>query len=587
MSFSYQIKSSSVPLNIDSPLPLTKTHVPCKRLGCIQIAKGLLAALVVGAVLTGCGGSSSSSSSAPPQYKVSAALSNVATSGLKLHLDASGEFQNIDVKSGQTSISLDSLSEGKTYTVSVIQHPEGQHCSIQNARGTMSKVDVSNIAVTCETLQTYKLSAKVANLVGSGLQLQLASPNAGVNRDPEALSITPNGNSSTDASFSTALPTGSIYSVSIARQPDGQNCSVTHSYGKIGKADVSDVFVTCTNLPANTYKVSVAIHKDSFLPLSDLKLQLNGGNDLTPQLGLNTSSTVTFASSLNAGNFYELTISKKPQDFTCNFTDIQSETIMGTVGSTDVSATIACKRNLPPTVPYTVSALVQGLTGTGLQLQLVSMDGFKKPELSPEVTPDTTNPTAPSTKVTFTTALYSGNLYEVSVAQQPLGQDCQPTHNHHGRVRNANVSDIVFTCTNLPANTYTVNASVSKDSFKELTGLVLELHDTSSTQVLLGTKSISMGLTPSTQVSFTPPVNAGNYSVVISQQPSTGQICKPASSHVTINNADANVEIECATPTYTVEAKVSGLTTLTTATHLVLKLESPSGTEFLPVTANQ
>ena len=149
------MKSSSVPLNIDSPLPLTKTHVPCKRLGCIQIAKGLLAALVVGAVLTGCGGSSSSSSSAPPQYKVSAALSNVATSGLKLHLDASGEFRNIDVRNRcRPSISLSSLSEGRTYAVSVIQHPEGQHCSIQNARGTMSgEFDVSNIAVTCETLQ--------------------------------------------------------------------------------------------------------------------------------------------------------------------------------------------------------------------------------------------------------------------------------------------------------------------------------------------------------------------------------------------------------------------------------------------------
>ena len=142
------------------------------------------------------------------------------------------------------------------------------------------------------------------------------------------------------------------------------------------------------------------------------------------------------------------------------------------------------------------------------------------------------------------------------------------------------MSDIAFTCT--PANTK-VNVNVSKDSFKALNGLTLTLQDASHA-VVDTLSGISIGVNPSTQASFTQPVNAGSYSVVITQQPSTGQTCTPVSGRVTISNAGANVAIECTTPAYTVSSSVSGLTTA--ATKLALKLESPSGTEFLPVTAN-
>ena len=278
MSLFSCINNSSTQIGISSQsrLELTTIDSSFKRRERFQLAKGLLAAFAVGLVLTGCGGGGGGGSStpAPLEHKVSASVSNLAASGLKLHLDAAGKFQDVDVKSDQTQVDFDSLAEGKAYAVSVIQNPVGQQCSIQNARGTVGTADVSNIAITCETLQSYKVSANVSSLVGSGLQLQLASPDAGVNRDAETLTVTSSG----VAGFSTALPTGSTYSVSIARQPEGQNCSIAKSYGKIGKADVSDVDIACTTLPANTYKVSVGVHKDSFLPLPDLELQLSSAD---------------------------------------------------------------------------------------------------------------------------------------------------------------------------------------------------------------------------------------------------------------------------------------------------------------------
>ena len=150
----------------------------------------------------------------------------------------------------------------------------------------------------------------------------------------------------------------------------------------------------------------------------------------------NPSTAATFTKALDNGSAYSITVSKSPQDYTCAFKGDST----GTVKSADVSGTLECTRNALPKTPRTVSAKVNGLTGAGLQLKLVSIDGFKNPELTAavipaevipaevipdEVTPDTSVPTK---EVTFTTTLYTGNLYEVSVAQQPDGQNCQPTN---------------------------------------------------------------------------------------------------------------------------------------------------------------
>lgn len=46
-------------------------------------------------------------------------------------------------------------------------------------------------------------------------------------------------------SFSTELPDGASYNITIAFQPDYQTCTVTNGFGKVASAPVTDPLVTC------------------------------------------------------------------------------------------------------------------------------------------------------------------------------------------------------------------------------------------------------------------------------------------------------------------------------------------------------
>jgi hypothetical protein len=54
--------------------------------------------------------------------------------------------------------------------------------------------------------------------------------------------------------FPTAIASGTAYDVTVATQPDGpaQNCVVTHGSGTLGNANVSNIEIACTNVPALT-----------------------------------------------------------------------------------------------------------------------------------------------------------------------------------------------------------------------------------------------------------------------------------------------------------------------------------------------
>ena len=63
------------------------------------------------------------------------------------------------------------------------------------------------------------------------------------------LSLSANGS----FAFTTALTSGTAYSVTILTQPAGQTCSVSNGSGTIGSANVTNVSVSCAALPATTY----------------------------------------------------------------------------------------------------------------------------------------------------------------------------------------------------------------------------------------------------------------------------------------------------------------------------------------------
>jgi hypothetical protein len=87
------------------------------------------------------------------------------------------------------------------------------------------------------TAVTVKVGGTVAGLSGS-----LVLRNNGV----DDLSLGADGL----FTFATALATGAAYAVTVATQPSGQTCSVTHGTGTTGSTDITDVAIACSNTAA-------------------------------------------------------------------------------------------------------------------------------------------------------------------------------------------------------------------------------------------------------------------------------------------------------------------------------------------------
>ena len=84
---------------------------------------------------------------------------------------------------------------------------------------------------------TYSIGGNISGLVGSvGLQLDGTNPTS---TQTQTFSTSP-------FTFSTTLPAGSDWTVSVATQPTGQNCVVTNGSGSNLSANVGTVQVTCT-----------------------------------------------------------------------------------------------------------------------------------------------------------------------------------------------------------------------------------------------------------------------------------------------------------------------------------------------------
>ena len=335
----------------------------------------------------------------------------------------------------------------------------------------------------------YTISAAVAGLTGSGLVLQ---DNGGSN-----LSVPSNGT----YTFSTEIPAGGSYDVTVLTQPSDQTCTVAKHKGTAN----SNVTVTVTCVA--TYSISAAVSGLTGTK-QGLALKNNGEDKLT----ISGNGTFTFSSRYKAGKTYDVTVSTQPAGETCT---VANPT--GTLES-DVTVTVTCAA---PT--YTISASVTGLTGTGLVLQDNGASNLSIPS---------------NGTYTFSTKINAGGTYDVTVLTQPTGQTCTVT-NPTGTA-NSNVT-VTVTCV---AITYTISASVTG-----LTGTGLVLQDNGGSNLSIPSNGT---------YTFSTQINAGGtYDVTVLTQP-TGQTCTVPSPSGTANS-NVTVPVTC-TANYTISAAVSGLT---------------------------
>ena len=196
----------------------------------------------------------------------------------------------------------------------------------------------------------------------------------------------------------------------------------------------------------------------------------------------------------------------------------------GTASADVTNVQVACS-NLPPTT-YTIGGTVSGLAGTGLVLQ---DNGGNNLAVSA------------SGSFTFSTAVASGAAYSVTVLTQPTGQSC--TVASGSGTASANVTNVQVTCA---TTTYTIGGTISG-----LTASGLVLAD--------GSQTVSPA-SGATSFAFPTTVASGSsYAVTVKTQPS-GETCSVTNGSGTASANVSNVQITCATTTYTIGGTVSGLT---------------------------
>ena len=349
----------------------------------------------------------------------------------------------------------------------------------------------------------FSVGGNVSGLSGSGLVLQ--------NNGGDDLPIGADG----AFTFSTAVNDGSGFAVTVLTQPSApsQTCSVSNGVGTVNGADVTDIQITCT---INTFTIGGNV---SGLSGSGLVLQNNGGDDLP----ITADGSFTFATPLNDGSTYSVTVATQPTgpNQTCSVVNA-SGTVSG-ANVTDVQITCI-------TDQFTVGGTVSGLVGDGLELQNNAGNDL---------------PIAANGPFTFP-AQNDGTTYTVTVANQPTApsQTCSVI-NGAGTVSGADITDVQITCV---TDTFSIGGMVSGLGG---TGLVLQNNG-----------SDDLPIAADGAFTFAAELDDGSaYSVTVATQPtSPNQTCSVSNGDDTLSGADVvDVQIDCVTDTFIIGGTVSGL----------------------------
>jgi hypothetical protein len=270
-----------------------------------------------------------------------------------------------------------------------------------------------------------------------------------------------------------------------------------------------------------------------------LVLQNNGADNLT----VSSNGAFSFATTLDAGSAYNVTILTQPSS-PPQFCSLANAG--GTATANVTTVTVTCSSGI-----FSVGGSVSGLAGGGLVLRNNGGDDL---------------PIASNGSFTFATELASGAPYEVTVAAQPTqpSQVCTVA-DAAGTVGRERVRTVRVTCA---TNTHTVRGSVSG-----LQGSGLVLRNNGGDDIELGGNG-----------NFTFPkqlATGADYNVTVRTQPSNPtQACTVANGAGKIADRDVdNVVVTCTTSEFTIGGTVAGLA----GTGLVL---ANNGGDLLPISAN-
>jgi 6-phosphogluconolactonase (cycloisomerase 2 family) len=170
--------------------------------------------------------------------------------------------------------------------------------------------------------------------------------------------------------------------------------------------------------PAPTYTVSATV---TGLAGSGLTLLDNGGDSKA----VTANGSVTFATALTSAMTYAVTVGTQPTTPSQTCTVTNGSGSVTTANITNVAVNCAVNK-------FTIGGTVNGLSGSGLQLQNNAGDTLSVTQ---------------NGSFTFATSISSGANYAISVAASPVNpiQLCTPT-NGAGIVGSANVTNVTLDC---------------------------------------------------------------------------------------------------------------------------------------------
>lgn len=103
----------------------------------------------------------------------------------------------------------------------------------------------TNASTSSPSNATYTISGSVDHLSGAGLVLSDGTSTQVVNPG------------STSFSFSTGLPSGTAYNVTVANQPTNENCQVVNGIGTVSDGNISNVNVACNTTVSQPVPIDI------------------------------------------------------------------------------------------------------------------------------------------------------------------------------------------------------------------------------------------------------------------------------------------------------------------------------------------
>ena len=212
------------------------------------------------------------------------------------------------------------VPSGGGYAVSVLTDPTSpiaQQCTVSAAQGTVGNGNVTSVLVNCST-SSFAVGGTITGLMGS----VVLEDNGGDN-----LTLASNG----AFAFATPIASGSTYAVTVLTNPSSpvQTCVVAQGAGTIVGAAAS-VVVTCTT---STFAVGGSL--GGLAPGESLSLLDNGGSTLT----LTANGSFSFATAVQSGATYAVTVSSQPPGQTCVVANGGGTVSSGAITTVNVTCT--------------------------------------------------------------------------------------------------------------------------------------------------------------------------------------------------------------------------------------------------------